>query len=486
MKKYLNRYISEFENALNVQLMDKTADAPLVDYVVDAWKSLEVVPNIKFIDYEYTEDESSIDINKYIFKREKKRKKKDRCDYKFIDDDRYGKLTVRLEVSIVETNPETGEPFIHKYPIKKSMLVPLQDEDGYFFIKGKRYYMIYQMVEKSTYTSRQSITLKSLMPIAVKRNVVQTESVDFSSLKKHDKIISNKIETTDVDGVQYNLPAYVVFVFKKEIPIILFYLANGLDFTLSFLEVNNVINFISSLPEERDPDKIYFQLSAKCYIEVLRNMFEKYPYIQSVVGGFINVTTNRCSIEQLNDRKVWIKKLSSTNNYEKGLDILKFFNRLLDETTKKILKVNKRHVENIYTVLRWMMQEFNILRLKDNMALENKRLRCNEYIASLLTAEFSKRLNRIISLGDKATIENFRELFKFSGNILLLKMHSSGILRYDDNVNDMNFLSKFKFSMKGPHSIGSKNANNIGIRYRGLHPSFIGNIDCLVCGNSDC
>lgn len=64
-------------------------------------------------------------------------------------------------------------------------------------------------------------------------------------------------------------------------------------------------------------------------------------------------------------------------------------------------------------------------------------------------------------------------------------MHTSGILRYDENVNDMNFFSAFKFTNKGPHALGGKNANNISIRYRGLHPSFLGRIDLLVCGNSD-
>ena len=62
------------------------------------------------------------------------------------------------------------------------------------------------------------------------------------------------------------------------------------------------------------------------------------------------------------------------------------------------------------------MQEFNTLRLKDNLDLKNKRLRCNEYVASLLTKEFSKRLKKIFSLGDKATIDNYRELFKFPGD----------------------------------------------------------------------
>ena len=86
------------------------------------------------------------------------------------------------------------------------------------------------------------------------------------------------------------------------------------------------------------------------------------------------------------------------------------------ETTKKIIKTHPYHRENIYTLLRWMMMEFNELRLKDNLDLKNKRLRCNEYVASLLTAEFSRRLNRILSLGDKATIDNYRELFKFPGD----------------------------------------------------------------------
>jgi len=69
------------------------------------------------------------------------------------------------------------------------------------------------------------------------------------------------------------------------------------------------------------------------------------------------------------------------------------------------------------------MQEFNELRLKDNCDLSNKRLRCNEYIASLFTKELSKRLNRIISLGDKANIANIHELFRFSGEVLIQKMH---------------------------------------------------------------
>ena len=73
--------------------------------------------------------------------------------------------------------------------------------------------------------------------------------------------------------------------------------------------------------------------------------------------------------------------------------------------------------------------------------------------------------------------------------ILIQQMHSSGILRFNDSVNDMSFWSKFKYTNKGPHSLGNNNSNNIGIRYRGklVDASCYSNIvlkTSLIAGNS--
>ena len=164
MKQYITNYTKDcvFEKHLNTALMTKSEDLQLVEFVKESWRSLEVIPNIKIVGFEYTEEESDIEINKHIFKREKKKRKNERFDYKYVNDDRYGKLTTKIHVTVREKNPDTGEMFEHVYPITKAMLIPLQDEDGYFYIKGKKYYLIYQMVEKSTYTSSQSVVLKSL------------------------------------------------------------------------------------------------------------------------------------------------------------------------------------------------------------------------------------------------------------------------------------------------------------------------------------
>lgn len=442
MLKYLNQYVSDFEKELNIEIMNKEYDLPLLEYVVDAWKSMEIVENIKFLGYTWNERESQIDINRHIFKRTKKVKRKDIKDYKFIEDTRCGLLTVKLKITVNEEDPKTKELHIREKIINKDMLIPLEDDNGLFFINGRKYYMIYQLVEKSTYTTRDSNVIKSLMPITIKRTSITRE---------------------DVDENTYTLPVYNTYVFRREHPIMLFIAANGLEYGLGLLHVQNVVGLVSSLENRRD-DCTYFQISAKCFIEVDTEIFKKHAYVQSIVGGLLTILTNRFTLDQLSDTTSFIKKLNPANKYEKGRDTLVSFNRMLDETTKKILKLNTYNKDDPYVLLRWCMMNFNELKAKDNLSLENKRLRCNEVISSLLTHEFSIRLNRIISLGSKATMENILDIFKFPGDILITKMHQSGVLRFDENINDMTFFTKFKWTkcLSQNRAICWKNLSNCG------------------------
>lgn len=488
MRKLLHDYVCEYEDKLNTQLMNKEADIPLVEYIVDAFKSLEIVPNIKFLKYEYDDDESGIDINKHIFKRDKKTRKKDKADFKLINDDRVAKLSIWMQVTLDELDPKTNDYNTHQKIFKKDILIPTQDKNGNIFIKGKKYYIIYQLLEKSTYTTAGSVTLKSLMPIVVKRESLEGEYLEevLEDVLDMSGSANTTIVRHDMDNTPYTLPVYNIVIFKKEIPVMLFYATRGLGYALSYLGVDDCIKFVSSIEfTDRKENHIYFLISSKCYLEVYKPIFLKYQYVQSIVGGILNIISNRFTISQVDATHMWIKKLGNGNNYEKGMDMLTFFQRLLDETTKKTLKVSNYHITDIYSLLRWMMMNFNDLRLKDNMSLDNKRLRCNEQISALLTIDLSRRLNRIISLGAKVTMSNFAEMFKFPGDILLQKMHKSGILRFNDCINDMDFFTKFKVTSKGQNALGGKNSNNINIVSRGLHPSYIGNFDLLVCGNSD-
>lgn len=430
MIKYLKDYVGNYEKDLNVELMEKSADGDLVEYVVDAWKSLEVLKYIKFIGYEFNTDESEIDINKHIFKRTKGIPKKQQYNYKMIDDDRVGLLTCHLKITIPEKDPKTGATKIREKRINKDMLIPLADDQGYLWLNGRKYYMIYQLLEKSTYTTSTSTVIKSLMPVVIKR-VATTY--------------------TDVDDKGYLLPVFRTFVFHRETDIMLFMVSKfGIEYSLIYLKVDMLIHLIPDLDNRRE-DCIYFQVSSKCFIEVNKEMFDKYQYVQGIVAGLLEILSNRFDLSQIDNREMFIKKLSPSNTIEKGMDTLTSFDRMLDETTRKILKLNDYHKKDVYAIIRWAMMEFNQLRMKDNLDLENKRLRCYEYIAALLTQEFSIRLNRIINLGSKATLENVCDIFKFPGNLLIRKMHDSGILRFNECINDMTFFNKFKWTSKGPH-----------------------------------
>jgi len=58
--------------------------------------------------------------------------------------------------------------------IKKPIIIPIQDDKGFYTIKGKKYYLIYQMVDKMLYPSFNAVTTKSLMP-----SCVRIENGDF-------------------------------------------------------------------------------------------------------------------------------------------------------------------------------------------------------------------------------------------------------------------------------------------------------------------
>ena len=464
MLQYLREYPSIFDNALNRDLMNRTFDKPLVEYVKECFLSLQIMKGIEILGFEYTERESEIDVNKYIYKRNKGKKQKEKFKYKYIDDSRCGLLTVRIKLTVSNADPRTNEMVTQEKIITKSILIPLEDEEGRYYLKGEYVYLIFQLVEKSTYTAFNSVILKSLMPFAVKR---------FT------------INVTDTEGTDYVLPYYTIQLFYKDIEVMLMYATRGLNYALQFaLDTPYlVMDFVTEV-KENDLENIYFPISATLFLRVNRELFEGFTYVQSVVGGILQITTNRLTIDKLDDTEIWLKKLGQ-GNVKKGLNLMDSAKRLLDETTGKVLKLDIYNKHDVLSLVRWMMEEYNDLRMKDNVDLANKRVRRNEIFSCLLTLEFSMKLNRLMGLGGKATMDNYREVFSFPGDIMIQEIHASGIGRYNDIINDMDFFSKFKWTIKGPQSLGNKNSNNIGVLYRGIHPSFLGRIDLTVCGNSD-
>ena len=60
MKEFLAKYCTKNEEKINPDLFNRSFDKPLVDYIVDTCKNLEVLPGVKLESYEYITDQTQI------------------------------------------------------------------------------------------------------------------------------------------------------------------------------------------------------------------------------------------------------------------------------------------------------------------------------------------------------------------------------------------------------------------------------------------
>lgn len=469
MHEFISRYsnVKEVESRFNMGLINRTNDDDLITYIVDACKSLEVIENIEFIGYDYTDDESKIDMNRYMTTRSTKPKDKNK-KYIFIHDNRVGELTVKFRLRCWS---KEKKEIIEKI-IDKKILIPIPDENNYYLMKGKKFFLLYQMVDTSTYNTKDSVVLRSLLPIDVKRSHM-------------DIVDSNKDE--------YSCAVFTIKMFNKDRDILPFYFATkGFYETIDYFGLTGIIGLI----EDNDNKEgfMYFPISSKLYIKVVERFFRNFKFVRSFIAMMLRVNTNRSTLDSIVDRNYWIEYIGkfnssgqSKNYYEKGKSTLMFLSRMVDITTKKVLRVSEENKEDVFAILRWILLSYDELRNKDNLDLGNKRLRYNEFIGALFTSVLSEKLNsKVIGRNrNNLDMDMLKDIFKFPGNIILTILYKSGLLRFDDINNDLDFPTKLKFSRKGISTLGNKSQRTISKRFRALHPSHIRRIDLTAIGNSD-
>ena len=454
MKKFLKQYYNPNTDKINIDLMNHSQGETMMFYVINCCKILEISKHIKIIGYEYVDDESKIDNSFYYSSRNK-----DYDDYKitFIKDSRCDELRIKFRLTTDE----------EEQIVEKRILIPIADRWGYYTIKGNRYILMYQLVDV-TFNKGSSVVLKTTMGIDIER-------------KSH--------EIKDARKNVYNVPIYNVDIFRVRPDIILLYLAKfGVDKTLRYFGVSKIVRFDTTFHDD-DEVNLYFPISSSFFIVVNKHMFERHQYVKSIVGMILKVSTNRVNKEILEDSEYWYKKIgmlyTTANPITRGTSMVYSFERMFDDTTQYILKLNRDNKEDVYSVCRWMIQNFNELRAKDNQDINNKRVRDAEYRAMMLSVDFTTRIRSVIREGNNVKMKTLKDTLKFPGDIIISKLYSSGILRYDDQTNDLDFFTKFKYTTKGPNALGNKSANTIGAKSRTIHPSYIGKVDINVFGNSD-
>ena len=387
MLKYLNQLPNDYREQLNIGLMNKEYDDNLPELIALSFKGLEILPQIKILGYTWVPDEEKYDPNDHLIRRNSNKNK----IIKNISETRCGVMYIDVEVSGLDKN---GVMKVHY--IKKPLIIPIQDKDGYYLIKGKKCYLIYQMVDKMLYPSFGAVTIKSLMPICVK---------------------TSKEEFKDTDGNMHVIPIYNIQIFKSAINVLLIYSHLGITKTLNFMEINRFVTVLeknSNYP--KNDDILYFECGKKSdiVVAVKKEIFGKEIYVKSMVGCLIKLfEETKIKFVDIDNWNEWMILVGGKNTIRRGMYQHIFFNRLLDDVTRRELKINDYDKQNIYYLLRWILQNYHTLWAKDNLSMINKRLRCNEYVGSFITAAISQRINRLVSLGDKATIKEYLNVFKF-------------------------------------------------------------------------
>jgi hypothetical protein len=362
-----------YEASLNNELIDRTYDKELVEYVLNVFRNLESTGFVKLLDdYTIEYDESKIDYYKYITSRKKRKKKDAKKKYHFIKDNRVFELTMRFRVEV------NG---VVRY-VKRSILLPKRDKNNYYFLKGKRYFLIYQLVDSSTYVVKDGLVFKSLQPIPV--------NYRKATIKE---IFSEK---------EYTFNVFYMKVFRRSISVLLFYFCKmGFAKTLTYYMVDRIISVISNedLPEEPDKDCYYFNANKHVVLVVNKHFFDNFDYIKAMVGMLAECFAPKTHIEDIVTKDYWLGQLGSlyTKNTDKMMDsgksTMRFFERLLDLTSKDVLKINQVNKISIYSIVRWMVQNFPELRQKNNLDLSTKRLRLGECIASLLSMRIGESVD---------------------------------------------------------------------------------------------
>lgn len=492
MLNTIHLYPNAEEENFNVSFLTSANDISIEDLVVMNMKEFEVIQNITILGYYLETDPEKIDINEHTININYKRKsdKLDIPKYKYLNPDRVAEMVFTIEI---KTN-------VNQKIITKKILIPVE-YNGFYYIGNKKWKTEWQLCDASTYNQRGKITLKSRMPIII----YQT---------KHRPIMDLEGMIHDTRTYSYALNSKSRFNSAKPKPkfinpMMIYSAKMGLEEAIVYMGAGPDISILSrSKAEYKEYDNLdefyYFNINEVVF-RVDKYMMDTNKHIASVVGMLKSLESNEFPVSYAllsnfeEEKQYWrcrigyvgaAKSKNLLSFLEKGNTTIKMFERLLDNVTQMNLRLEEPYKRDIYALMKWMLYEFDNLKTRNNMDLNNKRIRKAEYIVQpTLGKKIAENIIKIIEKSGKSSqniIDTLLEGFNFPSDIIISGMRSNGyLIKSDELVNDFTALSDLYYSSKGPNSLGENSSKMISQKYRNIHPSFMGSIDINVSSNSD-
>lgn len=475
MKEFLAEYCEKNRKKINPGLFERSFDKPLVDYFIDTFKNLEVLPGVTFDSYEYITDQTKIhtSINKKN-KRDPKIKNNKRLERLVSSGESiYDLLILHFTLNVKgQMNHVTRR-------IKIPKLI-----DGRWFIRGgKKVLPLIQVVDNSTF---------------VKAGKKKQENIlNFKTTLYPIKLFTKPLKVKFVDDdEQYHIPIFQLDLFTKVTNPLLYFLARyGLESTLELFCLDKVMTVV---PEVIDPDNyLYLKVNNKLYLEVHEKAMRLHDFVGKFIGTIFECMysdKNKITIKDAYNRDYWLERLSEVfskkRSVDKGERVLISFKKIMDPYTKKRLCLKKYQKKNTFTIMRWMLTNYEELLKKDSNDLRTKRLRANETQAFFLDTYITKNVNSLLNT-DNPSMERYMRLFNsISEDIVFRSSHSvagkssqSSMFRFE-RYNDFDAIELSRYTLKGPTGLnGGKKKTSMW--YRDIYPSHLGRYDPNVCSSSD-
>lgn len=353
--------------------------------------------------------------------------------------------------------------------------------DGQFFVlNSNRFFPVSQLVDAEFYRSggNKSAVLKTIfMPLILMGDKGRLADV-YGELGK------NGIKTRNIK----------VKLFSKEIPVFNYFFAKyGITDTIKFFGLEKLCRFVERDKNKDDTDKnLYFKAVKNIDFEVNKEWFNSnYKTNSLIVRAFLACFQHsKITYASFYDRDFWFDRLGgffATNKSaarNKAESVILSLERLLNNTTRDILRIPSEDKEDVYCIMRFMIRNFTKIIRIDNQDLSNKRIRVGEYLIDNFTKKLSRAVVRLVNT-KKTTIDQLETIFSnIKSDYILKRVSTIDLIRYNNNTSTLDlFTSALKASKKGPQS--QQSGGGISITSKGINPSYLGRLDTISTSSND-
>jgi hypothetical protein len=451
IKKFIHDYIDKHVNNFNDQLFLRSDEA-IIDQLEKIIISIQCngIFTIKVNGFTIVDNYDDIQIilrNYYerILKNNKKAADENRFNYIDLQDSKIRLLIVHYEYAYKN---ERGKSDI-------LIEVPRITNKFYFYLKGSYYYPMYQIVDASTYnnsgkknTTKATITLKT----------------NFQPIR----ITKYEVPVCDTEGNVWSFDSFSCFSFNKSVPAIIYLFAKyGIKTSLDRLGIRSFVYVSNS--DWADENTVSFPATTSANNRIFINInrqFINVPIIEHVAVVLLNAINSHTQIADLFTNDFWVEKLGegfvSQKRLQKGCTVLKSFESTLDINIQEQLNLPWEYKKDMFSLLEWILCEFNNLKLKDTMNITTKKLRCAEYIAAMYAKKLASNIHRLSNKGNKISLKEIERTINIKPDWLITELAKSQLIGFRSIVNDMDSFLSTKFTYKGISGIGDTMSTSTG------------------------